>query len=84
MLTHVRHSAAAWCAAGNAFSLQKEHDAAIRFLQRAVQLEPDLAYAYTLLGHELVATEELDKAMNCFRSAVRIAPRHYNAWFVNA
>lgn len=69
-----------WCAMGNCFSLQKEHDAAISYLQRAVQVDPDFAYAYTLLGHEYALTEELEKAMSCFRNAVRVDPRHYNAW----
>lgn len=27
-------------------------------------------------------TEEMDKAMTCFRNAIRIDPRHYNAWYV--
>lgn len=70
-----------WCAAGNCFSLQKEHETAIKFLQRAVQVEPDFAYAHTLLGHEYVMTEEMDKAMTCFRNAIRMDPRHYNAWY---
>ncbi|XP_063244929.1 cell division cycle protein 27 homolog isoform X2 [Bacillus rossius redtenbacheri] len=74
-----RSCAAAWCAAGNCFSLQKEHDSAIKFFQRAVQVDPLFVYAYTLLGHEFVTTEELDKAMSCFRSAIRIDSRHYNA-----
>ncbi|KAF8766503.1 cell division cycle protein 27 homolog isoform X2 [Argiope bruennichi] len=70
-----------WCAAGNCFSLQKEHETAIKYLQRAVQVDEDFAYAYTLLGHEYVMTEEMDKAMTCFRNAIRIDPRHYNAWY---
>jgi anaphase-promoting complex subunit 3 len=45
-----------------------------------LQVDPTFVYAYTLLGHEYVTTEELDKAMSCFRSAVRIDARHYNAW----
>ncbi|XP_034250994.1 cell division cycle protein 27 homolog isoform X2 [Thrips palmi] len=76
-----RMSPAAWCAAGNCFSLQKEHEAAIKFFQRAVQVDPSFAYAYTLLGHEYVTTEELDRAMSAFRSAVRLDSRHYNAWY---
>ena len=44
------------------------------------QIDPKFAYAYTLLGHEYVTTEELDKAMACFRNALRINQRHYNAW----
>ncbi|XP_021937878.1 cell division cycle protein 27 homolog isoform X2 [Zootermopsis nevadensis] len=81
LLAHDRLSPAAWCATGNCFSLQKEHDSAIKFFQRAVQVDPTFAYAYTLLGHEYVTTEELDKAMSCFRSAVRIDSRHFNAWY---
>ena len=72
----------AWCATGNCFSLQKEHDVAIRFFQRAMQVDPNFPYAYTLLGHEYVLIEELDKAMAAFRNAIRIDPRHYNAWLV--
>lgn len=71
----------AWCATGNCFSLQKEHDVAIKFFQRAMQVNPEFAYAYTLLGHEYVLIEELDKALAAFQSAVRINPRHYNAWY---
>lgn len=70
-----------WCAVGNCHSLQKEHDLAIKFFQRAVQVDPNFAYAYTLLGHEYVVTEELEKGMSCFRNAIRLDPRHYNAWY---
>lgn len=70
-----------WCVNGNCFSLHKEHDTAIKFFQRGVQVDQDFPYAYTLLGHEYISTEELDKAMGCFRNAVRLNPMHYNAWF---
>ncbi|KAJ8925028.1 hypothetical protein NQ315_001199 [Exocentrus adspersus] len=76
-----KNSPITWCVSGNCFSLHKEHDTAIKFFQRAVQVDPHFPYAYTLLGHEYITTEELDKAMSCFRNAVRLDPRHYNAWF---
>ncbi|XP_051171855.1 cell division cycle protein 27 homolog [Leptopilina boulardi] len=76
-----RNSPAAWCATGNLFSSQTEHETAIKFFQRAIQVNPDFPYAYTLLGHEYVMTEELDKAITAFRNAIRLDPRHYNAWF---
>ncbi|XP_029430073.1 cell division cycle protein 27 homolog isoform X2 [Rhinatrema bivittatum] len=76
-----KNSPEAWCAAGNCFSLQREHDIAIKFFQRAIQVDPNYAYAFTLLGHEFVLTEELDKALACFRNAIRVNPRHYNAWY---
>ena len=69
---------------GNCFSLQKEHDFAIRYFQRAVQVDPLFAYAYTLLGHEYVLVDELDKALAAFRNALRLDLRHYNAWYDNA
>lgn len=70
-----------WCVAGNCFSLQKEHELSIKFLKRAIQVDPDFCYAYTLLGHELVSADELDTALACFRNATRIDTRHYNAWY---
>ncbi|XP_046396113.1 cell division cycle protein 27 homolog isoform X2 [Ischnura elegans] len=76
-----RHCAATWCATGNCFSLQKEHETAIKFFHRAVQVDPNFAYAFTLLGHEYYTTEEMEKAMSCFRSALRVDSRHYNAWY---
>ncbi|XP_057673547.1 cell division cycle protein 27 homolog isoform X1 [Corythoichthys intestinalis] len=71
----------AWCVAGNCFSLQREHDIAIKFFQRAIQVDPSFAYAYTLLGHEFVMTEELERGLACFRNAIRVSNRHYNAWY---
>ncbi|XP_045168384.2 cell division cycle protein 27 homolog [Mercenaria mercenaria] len=76
-----KNSPEACCATGNCFSLQREHETAIKFFNRAMQINPFFAYSYTLLGHEFVYTEELDNAMACFRSAIRVSPRHYNAWY---
>ena len=59
----------------------QEHDTALKFFQRAIQLQPDLVYAYTLSGHEYAANDDFDKAMACYRSALRIDERHYNAWY---
>ena len=54
--------------------------AALKFFQRALQLDPTFTYAYTLAGHENLALEQFDKSMACFRNAMRLDPRHYNAW----
>lgn len=56
---------------------------AVRFIVGFVlfQVDPDFAYAHTLLGHEFVLIEELDKALMSFRNATRLDPRHYNAWY---
>lgn len=81
VITQNKTSPITWCVVGNCFSLQKEHENAIKFFQRAVQVDPEFPYSYTLLGHELVLTEELDKALSCFRTAILKDSRHYNAWF---
>ncbi|XP_059169210.1 cell division cycle protein 27 homolog [Physella acuta] len=74
-------SAQAWFATGNCFSLQKEHDVAIKFFQRAIQVDPGFVYAYSLLALEYIYLEEFDKALTCFRNAIRLDTRHYQAWY---
>jgi cytochrome c-type biogenesis protein CcmH/NrfG len=38
-------------------------------------------YAHTLCGHEYFANEDFEKAMACYRAALRLDSRHYNAWY---
>lgn len=45
------------------------------------QIDPHFTYAHTLSGHELVANDDLDKALASYRAAIRTDPRHYNAWY---
>lgn len=70
-----------WCVVGNCFSLQKEHDAAIKLFKRAIQVDANFTYAYTLCGHEFVASEKIDKAVAMYENALNLDPRHYNAWW---
>ena len=58
-----RLSPQAWCVMGNCFSLQREHDAALRFFQRALQLSTTFTYAHTLCGHEHFVSEDVEKVM---------------------
>ncbi|KAK7266697.1 hypothetical protein RIF29_19347 [Crotalaria pallida] len=70
-----------WCAMGNCYSLQKDHETALKNFQRAVQLNPRFAYAHTLCGHEYVALEDFENGIKCYQSALRSDIRHYNAWY---
>lgn len=71
-----------FCAIGNCFSLQKDHETALQFFKRAIKVSNGLfSYAHTLAGHEHFANDELDDAMRCFRNATIVDPRHYNAWY---
>lgn len=80
LMQYHKMSPITWCVAGNCFSVLKEHNTAIKFFNRAIQIDPEFSYSYTLLGHELVYTEELEKALSCYRKAILKDPRHYNAW----
>lgn len=76
-----RDSPQAWCAVGNTFSLQRDHDRAIKCFKRAIQLDPKFAYAYTLQGLEHISNEEYDKALAAFRGSITADNRHYQAWY---
>ena len=76
-----RNSPQAWCAVGNSFSVQKDHEQAVKCFKRATQLDPKFAYAYTLQGHEHIENEEYDKALAAFRTAVAVEERQFNGWY---
>ena len=76
-----RLSPQAWCAIGNSFSHQRDHDQALKCFKRATQLDSQFAYAFTLQGHEYVANEEYDKALDAYRHGISADSRHYNAWY---
>jgi anaphase-promoting complex subunit 3 len=69
------------CVVGNCFSLQKDHETSLIFFKRSLQLNPDFTYTHTLSGYEYMSIEDFDKAMACFRQALRTDERHYNAWY---
>ncbi|GAV89763.1 TPR_2 domain-containing protein/Apc3 domain-containing protein/TPR_11 domain-containing protein [Cephalotus follicularis] len=70
-----------WCAMGNCYSLQKDHETALKNFQRAVQLSSRFAYAHTLCGHEFVALEDFENGIKSYQSALRVDARHYNSWY---
>jgi anaphase-promoting complex subunit 3 len=76
-----KFSPESWCVVGNSFSLRREHETAVKFFERALQLDRSFAYAHTLCGHEYVCNEDLEKAIQSFREAIYHDDRHYNAWY---
>lgn len=81
LIENERGAPESWCALGNCFALQRDHDQALKCFRRATQLNPRLAYAFTLQGHEHVSNEEYEKALASYRNAVSADNRHYNAWY---
>lgn len=71
----------AWCALGNAWSLARDTEQALKCFKRATQLNPKFAYAFTLQGHEHVTNEEYDGALAAYRQAISADRRHYNAYY---
>ena len=61
-----------WCVLGNCFSLQKEHELALKFFQRAIQLDPKYTYAHTLSGHEYFANEDFEEEHELLPRGVKI------------
>ncbi|GLU14444.1 hypothetical protein SLE2022_310130 [Rubroshorea leprosula] len=70
-----------WCAIGNCYSLQKNHETAAKNFCRALQLNSRFAYAHTLCGHEYAALEDYENAEKCYQSALRLDMRHYISWY---
>ncbi|KAG6469597.1 hypothetical protein ZIOFF_070527 [Zingiber officinale] len=93
LLSVDRLSPQAWCALGNCYSLQKDHETALKNFQRAVQLDSRFVYAHTLCGHEYVTLlplpflflyvelEDFENGIKCYQSALQIDQRHYNSWY---
>jgi len=81
MTTQAREAPQSWCIAGNCFSLEKQHEAAVECLERAIRLDPRFGYAYSLLGHELIDLNDLTRASQSFRQAVVYSPNDYRAWY---
>ena len=80
-LEQCQFSPETWVVLGNTFSLQKEHETAIKFFIRATQINPAFAYSYTLAGHEYVENENFSEASNCFKKALAFDERQVNAWW---
>lgn len=75
------NSEISWICIGNLFSFKKEPEEAIKCFNKAIKSNPKCAYAYTLQGHEYLATDAFENALNSFRHAILLDKRHYNAFY---
>lgn len=71
----------AWVALGNCFSLQRDHESALSFFRRAIQLDPRFSYAYCLQGHEHMFSDQFSKASSCYQSAMKYDQNNFHAWW---
>lgn len=75
------NSAISWISIGNLFSFRKEPEDAVRCFSKAIECQSTCAYAYTLQGHEYLATDAFENALSSFRHAIVLDKRHYNAFY---
>ena len=54
---------------GNHYSLRSEHEKAIRYFKRAVQLDRTYLSAWTLMGHEYIELKNSNAAIEAYRRA---------------
>lgn len=70
-----------WIIMANCYSLNQDHDTALTFLGRAIQIDPQNAYAYCLSGHEYSCKENFDKAKECYEKAINLDQRNVRAYW---
>lgn len=81
MLAICKNCPQTWVCIGNLFSITKETDEAIKCFERATQIDEKFSYAYTLQGHEYISNDAYENALDSFRYALLMEPRHYNALY---
>ncbi|KAJ2575521.1 anaphase-promoting complex component apc8 [Coemansia sp. RSA 1807] len=69
------------CVIGNYYSLRREHEKAVGYFQRALQLDNKYLAAWTLMGHEFIEMKNTAAAVDAYRHAVDTDARDYRAWY---
>ncbi|KAJ2083093.1 anaphase-promoting complex component apc8 [Coemansia sp. RSA 988] len=69
------------CVIGNYYSLRREHEKAVGYFQRALQLDNRYLAAWTLMGHEFIELKNTAAAIDAYRHAVDVDDRDYRAWY---
>ncbi|CAG8459500.1 4060_t:CDS:10 [Dentiscutata erythropus] len=68
------------CIVGNYYSSKGEHEKAISYFRRALQVNRNCLAAWTLMGHEYVELKNTHAAVVSYKRAVEINPKDYRAW----
>jgi anaphase-promoting complex subunit 8 len=69
------------CIVGNYYSLLSEHEKAVMYFRRALQLDRNFLSAWTLMGHEYVELKNSHCALESYRRAVDANRKDYRAWY---
>lgn len=74
-----RFSPEAWVALGNCYSKQNDHEIALKYFHRAIELDKSFSYAYTLRGHEFVHSDKFSDATKCYNDAIIVNKKSFFA-----
>lgn len=66
---------------GNYYSLRGQHEKAVVHFQRALRINRNFSFLWTLMGHEFVELRNTQSAVQCYRRAVEVSPADYKAWY---
>jgi len=69
------------CVVGNYYSLKSEHEKAVMYFRRALNLDRTFLSAWTLMGHEYVEMKNTHAAIEAYRRAVDVNRKDYRAWY---
>ncbi|KIJ40939.1 hypothetical protein M422DRAFT_60533 [Sphaerobolus stellatus SS14] len=69
------------CIVGNHYSLRAEHEKAVKYFRRAVQLDRTFLSAWTLMGHEYIEMKNSQAAIEAYRRAIEVNKKDYRGWY---
>lgn len=76
-----KYTPEACCIIGNYFSLKAEHEKAVSYFHRALQLNRFFSPGYILMGHEFMELKNSALAVDAYKSALQLNKRDYRAWY---
>ncbi|CAD7969652.1 unnamed protein product [Amoebophrya sp. A120] len=76
-----KYTPEACCIIGNFFSLKGEHEKAVSYFHRALQINRQFVPGYILMGHEFMEMKNSALAVDAYRQALLINKRDYRAWY---
>ncbi|KAI0239151.1 Anaphase-promoting complex subunit 8 [Massospora cicadina] len=68
------------CVVGNFYAAHRNHEKALSYFSRAIQLDGGFQTAWILAGHCLVELQNLSTATSAFSRAIAIRPKDYRAF----
>ncbi|TLD35840.1 cell division cycle protein-like protein 23 [Venturia nashicola] len=69
------------CIVGNYYSTISEHEKAVMYFRRALQLDRNYLSAWTLMGHEYIELKNSHCALEAYRRAVDANRKDHRAWY---